>query len=99
MSTISVRRPHSMGPTEVRVLAERLARHVEQKHDVRWRWTGRDAIELSAPPGPASGATGRVTIGDVEVAIEIHLPVALRPVKRLVQARLQAKLDDVLKAG
>ena len=97
MATIVIRRAHRLSLPEARHTAERLARRVEQRHDVSWRWEG-DSIELTAPPGLARGATGRVTLDDDEVAIEIHLPLALRPVKRLVETELRSKLDAVLGA-
>jgi putative polyhydroxyalkanoate system protein len=98
MSTIRIRRAHGLPSAQVRRTAETLARRIEQRHAVRWRWDG-DAIELSAPPGPASGARGRVTVGEGDVAIEIHLPLALFPLKGMVERRLTAKLDEILGAA
>lgn len=98
MSTIRIRRSHALPSAQVRRTAETLARRIEQRHAVRWRWEG-DAIELAAPPGPASGARGRVTVGDGDVAIEIHLPLALFPLKGMVERRIVAKLDEILGAA
>lgn len=98
MSTIRIRRSHRLPSEHVRRTAENLARRIEVRHAVRWRWEG-DAIELHAPPGPASGARGRVTVGDGDVAIEIHLPLALFPLKGMVERRLSAKLDEILGAA
>lgn len=98
MSTIRIRRSHGLSATQVRRTAEALARRIEQRHDVRWRWEG-DAIELQAPPGPVSGARGRVTVGEGDVAIEIHLPLSLFPLKGMVERRLTAKLDEILGAA
>jgi putative polyhydroxyalkanoate system protein len=98
MATIRIRRSHRLPSEHVRRTAEAVARRIEQRHAVRWRWEG-DAIELDAPPGPARGARGRVTVGDADVAIEIHLPLALFPLKGMVERRLSAKLDELLGAS
>lgn len=98
MSTIRIRRSHGLPAEHLRRTAETLARRIEQRHAVRWRWEG-DAIELHAPPGPASGARGRVTVGEGDVAIEIHLPLSLFPLKGMVERRLSAKLDELLGAA
>jgi putative polyhydroxyalkanoate system protein len=98
MSTIRIRRSHALSTDQVRRTAEAVARRIEQRHAVRWRWEG-DAIELSAPPGPVSGARGRVTVGEGDVAIEIHLPLSLFPLKGMVERRVSAKLDELLGAA
>jgi putative polyhydroxyalkanoate system protein len=98
MSMISIRRPHRLSPEDVRCTAEAVAQRIERRHAVRWAWRG-DALELIAPPGIAGGARGRVTIGDSDVAIEIHLPLALSPMRRMVERRLSAKLDELLGAA
>lgn len=98
MSTIRIHRRHELSPSAVRHKAESVARRIEQRHDVRWRWEG-DSLELSAPTGLASGTHGRVTIGQRDVAIELHLSLALRPVRRLVERELAAKLEEFLGAA
>jgi putative polyhydroxyalkanoate system protein len=95
MSTIRIHRSHGLPSEQVRRTAEAVARRIEQRHSVRWRWEG-DAIELQAPPGPVSGARGRVTVGEGDVAIEIHLPLSLTPLKGMVERRVSAKLDELL---
>jgi putative polyhydroxyalkanoate system protein len=98
MATIRIRRSHRLPHAHVRHTAESLARRIEQRHAVVWRWDG-DALVLRAPRGPASGASGRVMVGEGDVAIEIHLPLALFPFKGLVERRLAEKLDQILGAA
>jgi putative polyhydroxyalkanoate system protein len=98
MATIHVRRSHRLPVEHLRRTAEALATRMERRHAVRWCWDG-DSLELSAPPGPASGARGRVTVRDGDVAIEIHLSLALSPLKGMVERRLSAKLDEILAGG
>ncbi len=97
MSTIRIQRAHRQTLSAMRCTAEAIARRIEQRHDVRWRWLG-DSMELDAPTGIAGGTRGRVTIDDAEVAIEIHLPPALFLARGMVQQRLAAKLDVILGA-
>jgi putative polyhydroxyalkanoate system protein len=95
MASISLRRPHSLCPTDVRRRAEAVARRIELRHQVSWRWEG-DHLRLTAPTGIARGASGTVTVRDDHVAIEIDLPLPLRPVKGLVEGQLRQRLDALL---
>ena len=79
----------------MRRTAEAIARRIEARHAVRWRWQG-DAMELVAPAGIASGARGRLTVGDGDVTIEVHLPLALSPLRGMIERQLVARLDRVL---
>jgi putative polyhydroxyalkanoate system protein len=92
---IRIWRSHRLSDDHVRRTAETIARRIEQRHPVRWRWDG-DSLELHAPEGPARGTRGRVTIDGALLAIELHLPLALSPLKGLVEGRLSAKLDEIL---
>ena len=95
MSSIVIRRRHQLSLAEARSRAEGVARRVETRLAARWRWDG-DALELTAPPGLASGARGRVVLDDTHVAIEVHLPLALRPAKRFVESEILSRLDALL---
>ena len=78
----------------MRRVAEDVARRIERRHAVSWHWLG-DTMELAAAAG---GARGRVTIGDDDVAIEIHLPLAFSPVRGMLERTVAAKLDALLAA-
>ena len=95
MATISIRRPHRLAHEDVKKKAEALARRIETKHQVSWRWEGEN-LRLTAPPGPARGATGLVRVTPELVSIDIDLPIFLRPVRRMVESRLLDKLDRLL---
>lgn len=95
MATILIRRPHRLAYDEVRARAEHLARRIEQRFSVLWRWEG-EHLTLTAPPGPARGARGVVKLSPGQVDIEIDLPLALRPVRSLVEIKLNDKLDAML---
>ena len=91
MATIRIHREHQQTLSALRGTAEAIARRIEARHAVRWQWEG-DSMELTA----AIGARGRVTIGAGDVAIEIHLPLALSPARGMVERRVAAKLDAIL---
>ena len=95
MPSILIKRPHRLSLAEARARAERVARRAETRHRARWRWEG-DAIELSAPPGLAGGARGRVSLDDTHVEIEVYLPLALTPVRRFVESQILLRLDALL---
>jgi putative polyhydroxyalkanoate system protein len=95
VATISIRRPHRLAHEEVKRKAENLARRIETKHHVSWRWEGEN-LRLTAPPGPARGATGVVRVTPDHVSIDIDLPLLLRPVRGMVETRLIDKLDRLL---
>jgi putative polyhydroxyalkanoate system protein len=95
MGRIFLRRPHRLSAKELRARAESIARRIEQRHDVRWRWEG-DRLELNAPTGLARGTSGTVTVGEDHVEIEISLALPLRPVRRMVEGQLRARVDALL---
>lgn len=97
MSAIVIRQKHGLAHHEVRARAESLARRIEQRLSVSWAWHG-DEMTLTAPPGPARGATGKVRVAPDEVQVEVRLPLALSPIRRLVEGKLRQKIDDVLLA-
>ena len=95
MATILIRRQHKLSYTNLRTRAEAVARRIEQRHNVSWRWEG-DSMKLSAPGGLAKGASGTVRVGHQDVHIGIVLPLALRPVRGVVEGPLEERLDALL---
>ncbi len=95
MSAIVIRQKHGLAHDEVRARAEQLARRIEQLLPVTWAWQG-DEMTLTAPPGPARGTTGKVRVASDEVHVEVRLPLALSPMRRLVEGKLRQKIDALL---
>jgi len=95
MATIDIRRPHALTKDVVRERAEELARSMETKIGIRWRWDG-DRIRFDAPSGAAKGASGSVSVDLQQVRVEVDLPFLLRAVKGMVESRINQKLDEVL---
>ena len=95
MATIDIRRQHTLSKDEAKKRAEELARGMEQKLGIRWKWAG-DNIEFDAPSGAAKGATGKVTVEASAVRVEIDLPFLLRAMKGMVESKVTEKLDTVM---
>ncbi|MBV9947711.1 MAG: polyhydroxyalkanoic acid system family protein [Myxococcales bacterium] len=95
MATIDVRRSHTLPKEEAKKRAEDLARSMQQRLDLEWRWEG-DRILFEAPRGAAKGTKGTVDVDDKEVRVLIDLPLLLRVMKGTVESKVQEKLGQVL---
>jgi putative polyhydroxyalkanoate system protein len=95
MATIDIRRTHTLAKDEAKKRAEELARGMEAKLDLKWRWDG-DHIRFEAPSGAAKGTTGTVEVTDSMVRVQIDLPFLLRVLKGKVESKVNEKLDQVL---
>jgi putative polyhydroxyalkanoate system protein len=96
MATIDISRPHSLGTDTAKVRAEELAKSMESKLGIRWRWDGND-IKFDAPSGAAKGATGSVNVDASKVRVQVDLPFLLRPMKGMVESKINEKLDALMK--
>lgn len=92
MATIDIRRAHALGKETARQRAEIIAKGMESKLGIRWRWEG-DSIKFDAPSGAAKGATGVVGVTDSDVRVEIDLPFLLRAMKGMIEGRVNDQLD------
>lgn len=95
MATIDIRRQHSLDKEEAKKRAEELARSMEDKIGIRWRWEG-DLIRFDAPSGAAKGTTGVVRVEPASVQVEIDLPFLLRAMKGMVESKVNEKLDSLI---
>jgi putative polyhydroxyalkanoate system protein len=95
MATIDIRRTHALGKEAAKQKAETLAKGMEAKLGIRWRWEG-DKIKFDAPSGVAKGATGVVGVTDQDVSVAIDLPFLLRAVKGKIESRVNDELDKLM---
>jgi putative polyhydroxyalkanoate system protein len=95
MATIDIRRSHTLAKDEAKKRAEELAKAMQAKLDLQWRWEG-DHIRFEAPSGAAKGTTGTVEVTDSTVRVQIDLPFLLRVLKGKVESKVNEKLDQVL---
>ncbi|WP_437968533.1 polyhydroxyalkanoic acid system family protein [Sorangium sp. So ce260] len=95
MATIDIRRQHALTKEEARKRAEDLARGMEDKLGIRWRWEG-DLIRFEAPGGAAKGTKGLVRVEASAVQVEIDLPFLLKAMKGTIESKVNEKLEAVL---
>jgi putative polyhydroxyalkanoate system protein len=95
MATIEVRRSHNLSTEDARGRAEELAKSLEAKLGLKWKWDG-DHLVFSAPSGPAKGTEGTVEVSKTDVAVKIDLPFMLRMIKGKIEAKVVEKLDKLL---
>jgi putative polyhydroxyalkanoate system protein len=95
MATIDIRRPHTLEKEEAKRRSEALARSMEDKLGIRWRWEG-DKIRFETPSGAAKGTNGTVHVDPNDVRVEIDLPFLLRAIKGSVESKINQQLDEVL---
>jgi putative polyhydroxyalkanoate system protein len=96
MATIELSRSHSLAHDEARRRAEALADDMKEKLGIRWSWSG-DQINFDAPSGAAKGATGKVHVEGSSVRVEVDLPFLLRALKGTIEAKINQKLDALIK--
>jgi putative polyhydroxyalkanoate system protein len=95
MATVDIRRSHSLSKDEAKKRAEDLAKELETKLGLQWRWEG-DHIRFEAPSGAAKGTTGSVEVTDSTVRVQVDLPFLLRVLKGKVESKVNEKLDKLL---
>lgn len=95
MATIDIRRSHTLDKEEAKRRAESLAKGLEEKLGIRWRWDG-DRIRFEVPSGAAKGTTGAVHVDPNDVRVEVDLPFLMRAIKGTVESKINQKLDDLL---
>lgn len=95
MATIDIHRSHTLDKDEAKRRAEALARSMEDKLGIRWKWEG-DNISFDAPSGMAKGAKGVVRVTPKDVSVEVDLPLLLRAAKGMVEGKINQKLDELI---
>ena len=95
MPTIDITRPHSLSKDDAKKKAEELAKGMEEKFSIVWRWEG-DTIRFDAPRGAAKGTKGEVAVTDKEVRVAIDLPFMLKVMKGTIESRVNEKLNQIL---
>lgn len=95
MATIDISRPHQLTKEAAREKAEELAKGMQEKLGIQWKWAG-DRIEFDAPSGAAKGANGAVEVLSDAVRVLIDLPFLMRPMKGMIESKVREKLEKAL---
>jgi putative polyhydroxyalkanoate system protein len=85
--TITIDRPHHRSQSEAKAMAERLARELEKRLDLAWKWEGDD-IHFRRP-----GVCGSMHVGDTDILLRVQLGLLLAPLKPAIERQMNAELD------
>ena len=96
MATIDIKRSHTLGLDTAKAKAEELAKGLETKLGIQWKWQGND-IAFEVPGGVAKGAKGEVKVDASTIHVAIDLPFMLRPMKGTVEQKVNERLDTLMK--
>jgi putative polyhydroxyalkanoate system protein len=95
MATIDITRSHALPLDAAKTKAEDLAKGMEQKFGIQWKWDG-NTIRFDAPGGAAKGTKGEVAVTDKSVRVAIDLPFLLRVMKGTIEEKVNEKLNALL---
>ena len=90
MSSIDVRRSHSLDHEHARTAAETLAEDLSQKFDVQYEWDG-DLLRFHR-----SGVKGHLDISPSELHVHLELGMMLRPFKGRIEEEIHNQLDAII---
>jgi putative polyhydroxyalkanoate system protein len=94
MATIDISKGHTLSLDDAKKRAEDLARGMESKLGLSWKWEG-DTIHFNAPSGAAKGTTGTVAVTSNEVKVAVDLPFMLRVMKGTIEDKIKEKLSSL----
>lgn len=95
MATIDITRSHSLGLESAKAKAETLAKGMQDKLGISWKWSGND-ITFDATSGAAKGTTGRVKVEVDSIHVAIDLPFLLKALKGSIAAKVEKELDSLI---
>ena len=95
MAPTDINRRHSLGLDTAKERAEQLAKDLEHKLGITWRWEGND-IRFDAKSGAAKGVTGVVAVSGSDVRVAIDLPFLLKAMKGSISSKVEDKLDKLV---
>lgn len=89
MSTIDIRRAHTLDPSHARQAAETLAEDLSRQFDVDYHWEG-DVLRFRR-----SGVKGQLTLSDSQLHVQLELGMLLRPFKSRIEQEIHSQLDQL----
>lgn len=76
-----------MSRADARALVERVARDLEQRFDLAWRFDGDD-VQFARP-----GVSGHMHVGETNFVLDARLGLLLSPLKGAIERQVCAQLD------
>jgi putative polyhydroxyalkanoate system protein len=92
MPSISIVRTHALSHKKARDAAERIARDLEKRFELAYRWDG-DEVAFERP-----GVTGRMHVGKDRLTLDVKLGFLLTPIKPAIEREIHAQLDKLFAA-
>jgi putative polyhydroxyalkanoate system protein len=91
MATIDIAQNHTLSLDDAKKRAEELAKGMESKLGLAWRWEG-NTIHFDAPSGAAKGTKGHVAVTESQIAVAVDLPFMLKMMKGTIEEKIREKL-------
>ena len=90
MSVIEIQRHHTLDHAHAVETADKLARELSSRFDVRYTWDG-DTLHFSR-----TGARGTMTVEPNQIHIRMELGFLLRPMKGKIEKSIHDHLDGLI---
>ncbi len=91
MASVDITRGHDLGVAEAKQRAEPLLEDLRASFGVSGAWEG-DQFVITQP------ARGTLDVTDTTVRVQVDLPLFLRPMKGVVESKINESLDEALAA-
>ncbi len=89
MASVDITREHDLGAAEAKRRAEPMLEDLRSSFGVSGSWEG-DQYVITQP------AKGSLDVSDTTVRVQVDLPMFLKPMKGVVQAKINESLDEAL---
>ncbi|MBA3367954.1 MAG: polyhydroxyalkanoic acid system family protein [Geodermatophilaceae bacterium] len=91
MASVDITRQHDLGVAEAKQRAQPMLDDLKSSFGVSGAWEG-DQFVITQP------AKGSLDVTDTTVRVQVDLPLFLRPMKGVVEAKVNESLDEALAA-
>ncbi len=91
MSSISIKRRHSLDHKKAKNAAEKIARDLKARFDLDYAWEG-DHIAFQRP-----GLSGTLHVGKTDVRLEVQLSFLLTALRGPIEQAIHRELDGLFK--
>ncbi|MDQ3474959.1 MAG: polyhydroxyalkanoic acid system family protein [Actinomycetota bacterium] len=91
MASVDITRQHDLGVAEAKQRAQPMLDDLKSSFGVSGAWEG-DQFVITQP------AKGSLDVTDTTVRVQVDLPLFLRPMKGVVEAKINESLNEALAA-
>ncbi len=90
MVNIRIKRTHNLGKEEAHRQVEKVAKKLQHKLDMDWRWSG-DKLRFKN-----NSASGSIDVGPDSLEVVVRLSILLAPLKYSIEQAINEELDKNL---